>query len=288
MAIVSPDYFRALGMAMLRGRDFGPEDVSGRSGTVVIDELAAQKFFPGADPIGKQIDDPVTIGDSNQKAVPLTVVGIVPHTRNNAPGENDDPRNLPMMYFSASQFPNVEQNLMVRAQAGFNPNSLVSPIKDQIAALDSDQAVSDIATMEENIDDSLASQRLTMTLLGVFAGLALILASIGLYGVMALIVTQRTREMGIRFALGASRGDVLWLVLGQGAVLVGIGLAAGLLGAFVASRALRSVLYDVAPLDPAALISALLTLSLVALIACFLPAGAPASWIRSKRCEWNE
>jgi putative ABC transport system permease protein len=272
MAIVSPDYFRALGMAMLRGRDFGPEDVSGRSGTVVIDELAAQKFFPGADPIGKQIDDPVTITDTNQNGVPLTIIGIVPHTRNNAPGENDDPRNLPMMYFSASQFANGEQNLMVRAKEGLNPHSLVSPIKDQIAALDSDQAVSDIATMEENIDDSLASQRLTMTLLGVFAGLALILASIGLYGVMALIVTQRTREMGIRFALGASRGDVLRLVLGQGAVLVGIGLTAGLLGALVASRALRSVLYDVAPLDPAALISALLTLSLVALIACFLPA----------------
>ena len=272
MAIVSSDYFRALGMPILRGRDFGPEDVRGRPGTVVIDELAAQKFFPGTDPIGKQIDDPVTIGDSNQKAVPLTIIGIVPHTRNNAPGEKEDARNLPMMYFGASQFANGEENLMVRAQAGFNPNSLVNPIKDQIAALDSDQAVSDIATMEENIDDSLASQRLTMTLLSVFAGLALILASIGLYGVMALIVTQRTRELGIRFALGASRGDVLRLVLGQGAVLVGIGLAAGLLGAFVASRALRSVLYNVAPLDPAALISALLTLSLVALIACFVPA----------------
>ena len=272
MAIVSPDYFRALGMPILRGRDFGPEDVKSRPGTVVIDELAAQKFFPGTDPIGKQIDDPVTITDNNQKAVPLTIIGIVPHTRNNAPGEKEDALNLPMMYFSASQFANGEQNLMVRAQAGFNPNSLVNPIRDQIAALDRNQAVSDIATMEENIDDSLASQRLTMTLLGVFAGLALILASIGLYGVMALIVTQRTRELGIRFALGASRGDVLWLVLGQGAVLVGIGLTAGLLGALVASRALRSVLYDVAPLDPAALISALVTLSLVALIACFLPA----------------
>ena len=272
MAIVSPDYFRALGMPILRGRDFGSEDVRGRPGTVVIDELAAQKFFPGVDPIGKQIDDPVTITDSNQKAVPLTIIGIVPHTRNNAPGEKEDARNLPMMYFSASQFANGEQNLIVRAQAGFNPNSLVSAIRDQIAALDSNQAVSDIATMEENIGDSLASQRLTMTLLGVFAGLALILASIGLYGVMALIVTQRTREMGIRFALGASRGDVLRLVLGQGTVLVGIGLAAGLLGALVASRALRSILYDVAPLDPAALISALLTLLLVALIACFLPA----------------
>jgi putative ABC transport system permease protein len=272
MAIVSPDYFRSLGMPILRGRDFGPEDVKGGPGTVVIDELAAQKFFPGTDPIGKQIDDPVTIGLPTANGVPLTIIGVVPHTRNSAPGEKEDTRNLPMMYFSASHFANGEQNLLVRAQAGFNPNSLVSPIRVQIAALDSNQAISDIATMEENIDDSLASQRLTMTLLAVFAGLALILASIGLYGVMALIVTQRTREMGIRFALGASRSDVLWLVLGQGAVLVGIGLTAGLLGAFVASQALRSVLYDVAPLDPAALIGALLTLSLVALIACFLPA----------------
>src|SRR5215510_10178535 len=272
MAIVSPVYFRALGMSILRGRDFGPEDVKGRPGTVVVDELAAQKFFPGADPIGKQIDDPVTVGEPSQNGVPLTIIGVVPHTRNNAPGENDEARKLPMMYFSASQFANVEQNLITRAKAGFNPHSLVGPIKEQIAILDPDQAVSDIATIEENIDDSLASQRLTMTLLGVFAGLALILASIGLYGVMALIVTQRTRELGIRFALGASRGDVLRLVLGQGAVLVGIGLAAGLVGAFFASRALTSVLYNVAPLDPVALISSLLMLSLVALIACFLPA----------------
>jgi putative ABC transport system permease protein len=272
MAIVSPDYFRALGMPILRGKDFGPADVRGRPGTVVIDEFAAQKFFPGINPIGKQIDDPVTIGLPAANGIPLTIIGIVPHTRNNAPGENEEARNLSMMYFSASQFANGEQNLIIRAKAGFNPHSLISPIREEIAALDRDQAVSDIATMEENIDDSLASQRLTMTLLGVFAVLALILASIGLYGVMALIVSQRTREMGIRFALGASRGDVLRLVLGQGAVLVAIGLAAGLLGAFVASRALRSVLYDVVPLDPAALISALLTLSLVALIACFLPA----------------
>ena len=272
MAIVSPDYFRALGMPILHGRDFGPEDVSGRPGTVLIDELAAQKFFPGTNPIGKQVDDPVTIGPPTANGIPLTIIGIVPHTRNNAPGEKEDARNLPMMYFSASQFARDEQNLIVSAKAGFNPHSLISPIRDEIAALDRDQAVSDIATMEENVDDSLASQRLTMALLGMFAGLALILASIGLYGVMALIVTQRTREMGIRFALGASRGDVLRLVLGQGAVLVGIGLATGLVGAFVASRALRSVLYDVAPLDPAALISALLTLSIVALIACFVPA----------------
>jgi putative ABC transport system permease protein len=272
MAIVSPDYFRTLGMSILRGRDFGPEDLKDRQGTVVIDELAAQKFFPSTDPIGKQIDDPVTIGLPTANGVPLTIIGVVPHTRNSAPGEKEDTRNLPMMYFSASQFPRDEESVIVRAKTGFNPHSLISPIKEQIATLDGDQAISDVATMEENIDESLASQRLTMSLLGVFAGLALILASIGLYGVMALIVTQRTREMGIRFALGASRGDVLRLVLGQGAVLVGVGLSAGLVGAFFASRALRSVLYDVAPLDPAALISALLTLSIVALVACFLPA----------------
>jgi putative ABC transport system permease protein len=272
MAIVSPDYFRVLGMPILQGRDFGAEDVRGRPATVVIDELAAQKFFPGINPIGRQVDDPVTIGPPIANGIPVTIIGIVPHTRNNAPGKKEEARNLPMMYFSASQFARDDENLIVRAKAGFNPHSLISPIRNEIVSLDSDQAVSDIATMEENVDESLASQRLTMTLLGVFAGLALVLASIGLYGVMALIVTQRTRELGIRFALGASRGDVLRLVLGQGAALVGIGLAAGLFGAFVVSRALRSVLYNVAPLDPTALISALLTLSLVALIACFLPA----------------
>jgi putative ABC transport system permease protein len=177
-----------------------------------------------------------------------------------------------MMYFSASQFAKPEQMLVVRAQTRLNPHSLVAPIKQQVAILDRDQAVTEIATMEENIADSLASRRLTMTLLGVFAGLALALASIGLYGVMALIVTQRTRELGIRFALGANRGDVLRLVLGQGAALVGLGLAAGLLGAFIASRALRSVLYNVASLDAAAMTGAMLALSFVAFVACFLPA----------------
>src|SRR5216117_584133 len=249
MAIVSPDYFRALGMPILRGRDFGPEDVRGRPGTVVIDELAAQKFFPGADPIGRQIDDPVTIGDNNQKAASLTIIGIVPHTRNNALGDKVDIRNLPMMYFSASQFAKGGQNLMVRAQARYTPHSLVSPIEEQIASLDPDQAVSEVATMQENIGESLASRRLTMLLLGVFAGLALCLASVGLYGVMALSVTQRTRELGIRMALGAARWEIFRLVLGQGMILVSLGIGLGLIGAIAASRVLGSLLYNVSVWD---------------------------------------
>ena len=272
MAIISPDYFHALGMSILRGRDFGLQDVRGRPGTVVIDEFAAQKFFPGTNPIGKQIDDPVTVGDANQNGVPLTIIGIVGHTRNNAPGDKNDLRNLPMMYFSASQFANVEQNLIVRAKKGFNPHSLVGAVKEQIAVLDRDQAVSDIATMEENIDDSLASQRLTMTLLAVFAGLALILASIGLYGVMAIIVTQRTRELGIRMALGAERTNIFKLVLGQGMTLIIIGIGIGLVAAIAAGRALMSLLYNVGAFDAWAVVTAVLSLVVVALIACCMPA----------------
>src|SRR5262249_10225431 len=160
--------------------DFGSEDVKGRLGTVVIDELAAQQFFPGVDPIGKQIDDPVTIGLPAANGVHLTIIGIVPRTRNKAPGEKEEAPNLLMMYFREAQCAKEEEDLIIRGKAGFNPHSLIGPIRNEIAALDRDQAVSDISTIEENIDDSLASQRLTMTLLGVFAGLALILASIGL------------------------------------------------------------------------------------------------------------
>jgi putative ABC transport system permease protein len=272
MSIISPDYFRVLEMSILRGRTFGPQDIAGRPGAVIIDEKAAQRFFPGENPIGKQIDDPVTIGDSNANGVPLTIIGIVSHTRNNAPGDQIDSRHLPMMYFSAAQFAKNEENLMVRAASGRDPHSLVSAIKREIAALDPEQAVSDVATMDENIGDSLASRRLTMTLLGVFAGLALCLASIGLYGVMALTVSQRTRELGIRLALGAHRGDLFRLVLGQGMLLVAIGLGCGLVVAASTGRGLASVLYNVNFWDPPAFLGAIITLAVVALIACWLPA----------------
>jgi putative ABC transport system permease protein len=272
MSIVSPDYFRVLGMSLLRGRTFDAQDMGGRQLVMIIDERAAQRFFPGQNPVGKQIDDPVTVGEPNQTGPPITIIGVVARTRRSAPGERMDARNLAMMYFAAAQFPRNEQRLMVRVNPGHDPHAIINAIKREIAALDPEQAVSDIATMEENIADSLASRRLSMTLLSVFAALALGLASIGLYGVMALTVAQRTRELGIRLALGADRARVFRLVLGQGFLLVGIGLIAGLLLAASTGRALSSILYNVSGWDLTGFSSAAIMLVGVALIACCVPA----------------
>jgi putative ABC transport system permease protein len=267
--VVTPDYFRVMGMPLLRGRAFTADDRANQRRSVIIDETLAQKYFHGKDPIGQQMDD----NRSDEKnPPPLTIVGVVARTRNEAPGEdNVEQYHWPQMTFAADQVPTRGNMLLVRVKSG-NPLALVPAIKRELQGLDPDQAFAGISTMENNIGKSLGSRRMMMSLLAVFAAIALLLASVGLYGVMALTVTQRTRELGIRFALGASRGDVLRLVLGQGAVLVGLGLAAGSLGAFVTSRALQSVLYDVAALDIAAMIGAMLALSLVAFIACFLPA----------------
>jgi putative ABC transport system permease protein len=161
--------------------------------------------------------------------------------------------------------------LMLRVKGG-DPKAMAPVVRREVQAIDPDQPIGEVTTMEDNISNSLAARRLTMTLLAAFAGLALVLASVGLYGVMALSVTQRTRELGIRLALGAARADVFRLVLGQGLALVSLGLGLGLLGALAAGRALASLLYNVGTIDVAALCTALLSLAFVALLACFFPA----------------
>jgi putative ABC transport system permease protein len=256
-------------MPILRGRAFGPADVADRPGSVIIDESLATRYFPGQDPIGRQLDNNQTL---KANPPPLTIVGIVPRTRNEAPGENNvEKLNFPQIYLCADQFPHTGVTLLLRVSSG-DPLALAAAVKREVQAIDPDQPVSSISTMEKNIGASLAARRLTMSLLGAFAGLALVLASVGIYGVMALSTTQRTRELGIRLALGASRGDVLRLILGQGVSLIAIGLAAGLLGAFAASRALSSLLYGVGSLDASALVGALAMLAAVAFVACYLPA----------------
>ncbi|MGI9088308.1 MAG: FtsX-like permease family protein [Chthoniobacterales bacterium] len=256
-------------MPLKRGRTFDFRETAGKPGSVIIDESFAQRYFPGKDPVGLQVDDNQSTDDHPP---PLTVVGVVSRTRNEAPGEdNIEKLQLAQMYFSAAQYPQRDVSLLVRASSG-DPLALAPAIKREVQALDPDQAVGQVATMDKNIANTLAARRLTMTLPGAFAGLALVLATVGLYGVMALSVTQRTRELGIRLALGAARADVFRLVLGQGIALVSLGLGLGMLGALAAGRTLASLLYDVGVLDLSALATALVSLAFVALLACFFPA----------------
>jgi len=266
--VITPGYFKVLKMPILRGRNFGTEDRSKQPRSVIIDDVFAARYFAGKDPVGQHLDDNQT---NDQHPPPLTIVGVVPHARSDAPGEEFDRLNLPQMYFCSAQFARFENSLLVRV-AGGDPLKLANSVVREVQSLDPDQPVASISTMRKDITESLASRRLTMSLLGSFAALALLLASVGLYGVMALSVTQRTREFGIRLALGAPQEDVFRLALGRGLLLVGIGLILGLLGAVGAGRALTSLLYDVGGFDPTALCSAILSLAAVAILACWFPA----------------
>jgi putative ABC transport system permease protein len=269
---VSLDYFRVMGMPILRGRNFGPEDTPGEKGhsrSIIIDETFAKKYFAGKDPIGQHIDDNET---TDKTQPPMTIIGVVPRTRNEAPGEfNTEQLHLVEEYLLASQDPQSANNLHIRTSLR-DVGPLVAAVKRDVQALDPDQPIGKITTMDEAIALSLATRRLTMVLLGAFAVLALVLASVGLYGVMALTVTQRTRELGIRMALGAERRNIFKLVLGQGMSLMAIGIAIGLIGATGAGRALMSLLYNVAAVDAWAVFLAVFSLLAVALIACCVPA----------------
>jgi putative ABC transport system permease protein len=271
-SVVSPDYFRLMRMPILRGRGFGPEDLPGEKGhsrSIIIDESFAQKYFAGKDPIGQHIDDNDTL---DEHAPPMTIVGVVPRTRNEAPGEsNVEALHLVQEYVLASQDPQQDGQLHVRTNLR-DIGPIVAAVKREVESLDADQPIGHITTMDEAIASSLATRRLTMVLLGAFAVLALVLASVGLYGVMALTVTQRTRELGIRMALGAERTNIFKLVLGQGMSLIAIGIGIGLIGALATGRVLMSLLYNVGAIDAGAVITAVISLVLVALIACCVPA----------------
>ncbi|HEY4283831.1 MAG TPA: ADOP family duplicated permease, partial [Chthoniobacterales bacterium] len=269
---VSTDYFRVMGMPILRGRAFGPEDRPGEKGhsrSIIIDESFARKYFAGKDPIGQHIDDNQTL---DKTALPMTIVGVVPRTRNEAPGEdNVEKMQLVQEYVCASQDAQGSNNLHVRTNLR-DLGPLVAAVKREVQAMDPDQPIGQISTMEESVDSSLATRRLTMTLLTTFAILALVLASVGLYGVMALTVTQRTRELGIRMALGAARTNIFRLVFAHGIALMAVGVLLGLVGAVAVGRALMSLLYNVGMLDVGATMTAVVALLIVALIACFVPA----------------
>jgi putative ABC transport system permease protein len=253
---------------LLKGREFSEEDRADSPGVAVISESMARKLWPGDDPIGKRVKP----GSSASEYPWLTIVGVAKDVRQMDLIAAPKPQ-IYMSYMQFAFFP--PQDLVVKTQV--DPQSLAPMVRRTVWDIDKDQPVSNIRTMEEIFADSIARQRFSMLLLAIFAILALVLASVGIYGVMSYSVAQRTREIGIRMALGARRGDVLKLVVGQGLKLVLIGVAIGLAASFILTRVMSSLLFGVSATDPITFFVISLVLTSVAVLASYIPARRAVS-----------
>jgi putative ABC transport system permease protein len=273
---VSPDYFKALKIPLPRGRWFTTADRQGAPKVVLISDAAARKFWPGENPVGKPIG--VGQGGFGDRA---EIVGIVGDVRY---GQMDEAPK-PDVYVSCLQSP--RSSLVVFARTDGNPLALADAIRGQVQSLNRNVPIYDIKTMTERIRESTAKARFSALLLAVFAAIALVLAAIGIYGVMSHLVTQRTREIGIRMALGARSVDVLKLVVRRGAALAGAGIAIGAVGALATTRALAALLYQVKPDDPETYVAIAAVLGAVALMASCLPARR-ATWVEPSQALRSE
>jgi len=258
--VVGPDYVRTLGIPLLKGRDFTERDTLATPLAALINQAMARKYWPDQDPIGARIS-----GDGKNWAVIQGVVGDVRQG-----GLREDP--VPEVYLSYLQDPFAWPYLTMLVRTSSDPLKLVSSIQSAVWSVEKDLPISSIRTMQEIRSHSIAQPRLTALLLGVFAALALILATVGIYGVMAYSVTQRTHEMGLRMALGAHASDVLGLVVGKGMQLTAVGIALGLGGALLITRVLEKFLWGVRPTDPLTFTAVALLLTVVAMLACYVPA----------------
>ncbi len=257
---ITPDYFKAMGIPLKRGRYFTDADVNNTTRVAIINETMARRYFPDEDPIGKRLH--ITNGPEAFREI-VGIVGDVKHY-------SLDQETTAQMYEPHAQNPFTSMSLVVRTTQ--DPASLAGAVRAQVLGIDRDQPVSNIKTLEQMVNDSIAQPRLSMLLLTVFAVVAMVLAAVGLYGVMSYSVTQRTNEIGIRMALGAKQTDVLRLVVGQGMMLAVIGVGIGLAASFVLTRFLATLLYTVSATDPLTFAGLSLTLTAVTLLASFIPA----------------
>jgi putative ABC transport system permease protein len=256
---VSSGYFRAMGMSLLRGRDFLDTDKEDTPLVGVIDDTLARHYWPDGNALGKRVK---TTGDNQW----LTIVGVVNGVKN----ANLSDEMVPHLYVSHGQDPRLRMYMVVRTTGRLT--ALVGGIQAKLHELDPDVPIYSVRTMEEVVDRTLNSQKLTNLLLTTFAVLALLLAVVGIYGLMSIYVTSRTQEIGIRLALGAQPSNLLRGVLKEGLILTVSGIAAGLIGALVVTRSIASLLYKVSPWDPAVFTSLPLLLMALALVACYWPA----------------
>ncbi|MGC2333112.1 MAG: ABC transporter permease [Candidatus Acidiferrales bacterium] len=267
---VGPDYFRAMGIPLLRGRALSPQDNDSTKEVTVIDTDLATSIFHGEDPIGKSL----VVGTDPR---PIEIVGVVGHVKQwgldgdaTAPVHNE-------MYFTYMQFGGPllaisvsDTSVIVRSSV--SPGGLVAPIRREVASVDGNAVVYNLRPLDDLLASSLAERRFAMVLLGIFAGIALLLAVVGIYGVVSYLVGQRTHEIGIRMALGAQRRDILRIVLADGGTMALVGIGLGLAGSAGVTRFMQAMLFGVSPTDPVTFLAVALILASVTLFACWIPA----------------
>jgi putative ABC transport system permease protein len=263
---ISPNFFEVVGAPLLQGRSFTAADRAGALPVVIINETMAKRFWPGEDPVGRRMK----YGTQESEDPWLTIVGVVGDMRRTGYDESVRCETfLPLAQNAAGR-------LTIVARAEGDPSGVAPTLREQVRAVDPDQAVFAVRTVDEMLGDMVAQRRLTMLLIGTFAALALLLASVGLYGVISYAVTQRTHEIGVRMALGAQVGDILRLVVGKGMALAASGIALGLVAAFALTRLMAGLLYGVSATDPLTFAGISLLLALVALVASYGPARRAA------------
>jgi predicted permease len=273
--VVTPGYFDALGIELVSGRYLDARDTPTSQAVVVIDEGMAKHFFPGLDPLGRRMyqpNSPEEVGKPGPDTRYVTIVGVVASVKQRGLASADE--RIGAYYYPVTQSSRRQLTLVARTTG--DPSALATDIRREIAALDPELPLYDVHTMAERVDRSVAGQRAAMTLASCFGAVALLLSALGIYGVLAYQVTQRTREIGIRMALGSESGRVFKLVVGEGAALLAIGLALGFAGLYGVRTVLAKQLYGITPFDPVVLGTVTALLALVALVACLVPARRAA------------
>jgi putative ABC transport system permease protein len=275
LRLVSSGYFRTMGIPLSQGRFFSDRDNTNATPVVIINEVLARLYFPGIDPVGKRIGSP----DFGPE--PCEIVGIVKDVRHAALDAAPKPEAFrPLLQECFSSI-----TIVARSQTA--PARTLVTVRDAVAGVDQNWPVYNARPLERLVEESLAPRRFTLLLMGLFAGLALLMALVGIYGVLSCIVGERTREIGIRLAVGAQRRDVLGMVLKHGMRSVAAGGLVGLVGAYGLAKVLRSLLYEVSPTDPFTLVVVSMLMAVVASLACWLPARRAANVdpMEALRCE---
>lgn len=265
--MITPDYFATLAMRLRKGRAFTERDVAGGVPVMVINETFAGRFFPKTDPIGTRIMVEQIIPGKRELGpeIPWEVIGIVADEKVGSLSDTSAG-----MYVPFAQSPVASASLIVKGTG--DPTRFMKAVQQAVWNVNKDQALDNIRTLEEIKSESVAPNRLRTFLLGLFASLALVLAAIGIYGVLSYVTAQRTQELGVRAALGASSWDLIRLVIGNAAIPLGVGLALGVAGAFAVTKLLQTLLFEVTPTDPVTMITVGVLLAGVGMLACYIPA----------------